>query len=147
MRARRLAAGACAAALVAAGCSGGGSGSFEEQANEICAEYDERIADVELPTSPEDLAASATEIAELTEQGTAELRELEAPDESQGAWEEWLELSDGAAESARDIAAAAERGEEDRIRELAPAAEENERASDELAGELGLDECVLDEGE
>lgn len=142
-----LAAIALGATLVVAACGENGGGSFESRANEICADYDERIADVELPTNAEDLATSATEIAELTEQATAELRELDPPEERQEAWAEWLDLSEQAAASARDVAAAAARGEEDRVRELAPAAAENERASDELARELELDECVLDEPE
>ena len=143
---RRTRAAGCALLLAAAGCNGGGGNDFAEQANAVCADYDERISAVEAPADLDALAASAEEIAALIEEGTAALRELEPPADLADGLGEWLDLNDEAAANARQISAAAEAGERERIVELAAFAEENEAAADALAEDLGLDECLVEEG-
>jgi hypothetical protein len=134
------------AAAIAAGCSNGEEdGSFTAQADAICADYDERIAAVSTPTSLGDLADSAGEIADLIAEGTDALRELEPPAALAGPYAEWLDLNDQAVDNARRIATAAGEGDRTRVAELAVLAEQNESRADELAQELGLQECLIEE--
>jgi hypothetical protein len=135
----------CALVLAAAGCTGEGGDDFAQEANALCADYDERIGAVATPADLGDLADSAEEIAGLIEEGTAALRELEAPAGLAPAFEDWLALNDEAAANAREISAAAEDGDRDRIVDLAELAEQNEAEADALAEELGLDECLVEE--
>lgn len=135
----------CTLVVAAAGCTGDGDGDFAAEANAVCADYDERIAAVDTPADLAALAASASEIAGLIEEGTAALRGLEPPDGQAAAFAEWLRLNDDAAANARELSAAAEAGERERIVELADAAEQNEAEADALAEELGLGDCVVAE--
>jgi hypothetical protein len=141
----RLRAAGCALVVAAAGCTGEGGGDFAGEANALCADYDDRIAAIETPGDLADLAASAEEIAVLIEEGTAALRELEPPEDLAARFEEWLALNDEAAENAREISAAAEDGDQERIVDLAELAGQNEAEADALAEELGLDECLVEE--
>jgi hypothetical protein len=143
---RGVRAAGCALVLAAAGCTGDGGGGFAAEANAVCADYDERIGAVATPADLGDLADSAEEIAGLIEEGTAALRELEPPEELAGEFADWLALNDEAAENAREISAAAEDGDRERIVDLAELAEQDEAEADALAEELGLDECLVDEG-
>ena len=136
----------CALVVAAAGCTGDGDGDFAAEANAVCADYDERIAAVETPADLAALAASAAEIAGLIEEGTSALRALAPPDDRAAGFKEWLELNDEAAANARELSAAAEAGERERIVELAAVAEENEAEADALAEELGLADCVIADG-
>jgi hypothetical protein len=134
------------AAALAAGCSNGEEDdSFTAQADAICADYDERIAAVSSPANLGDLADSAGQIADLIAEGTDALRELEPPASLAGPYAEWLDLNDEAVDNARRIATAAEAGDRVRVADLAVLAEENEAAADELAEELGLRECLIEE--
>jgi hypothetical protein len=142
---RRMRAAGCALLIAAAGCSGEEGGDFAQEANALCADYDERIAAVETPADLDALAGSAETIAGLIEEGTAALRELEPPADLAGGFGQWLDLNDEAAANARRISAAAEAGDRDRIVDLAAAADANEAEADALAGELGLDECHVEE--
>ncbi len=133
------------AVLAAGGCGGGSAEEFREQAGAICGEYDDRIREVPRPTNNAALVESANEIADLIEEGTARLAELDAPGDLEDDYDEWLALNEEAAANAREISAAAGRDEQARIRELAALAEENENDADQLAAELGLDGCVTGE--
>ena len=135
----------CALLLATAGCSGGSGDDFAQQANAVCADYDERIAAVETPADLNALAGSAEEIAGLIEEGTIALRGLEPPADLAEGFGKWLDLNDEAAANAREISAAAEAGDRDGIVELAALAEQNEAEADRLAEELGLDECLVEE--
>ena len=140
-----LRAAGCALVLAAAGCTGEGGGDFAAAANALCADYDDRIAAIETPADLDDLAASAEEVAGLIDEGTAALRELEPPEDLAGRFEDWLALNEEAAENAREISAAAEDGDRERIVDLADLAEQNEAEADALADALGLDECLVEE--
>jgi hypothetical protein len=132
---RRVRTAGCALVLAAAGCSGGGDDDFAAEANAVCADYDERIAAIETPADLDALSRSAEEIAALIQEGTAALGELEPPEDLADGFGEWLELNDEASANARQISAAAEAGDRERIVELAA-----------LAEELGLEECLVEEG-
>jgi hypothetical protein len=146
---RPAAAGAALAAvalLAACGCSGGENAeeAFRAEANAICADFDERIDSVPTPQTLAELADSAAEVAGLIEEGASRLQDLEPPEQVAQAWSDWLDLNDTAAESAAQISAAAAAEDRERIVELAEQADEDEAASDALAEELGLADCVVD---
>ena len=145
MRRRAVAVAALGATLtVAAGCAGGGDG-FRHDANAICAEFEAEIDAVETPTSFDQLNESAAQVADLLEEATAELRELDPPGDLEDAYGDWLDLNDAAVANARKISDAAEQEDQAQITELAGLAEQNEQEADALAEQLDLDECKTDE--
>ncbi len=144
---RTALAGAAALVLLAAGCGGGDGNDFREQADAICADYQERIDAVEVPSSLQELAGSAAEVAGLIEDGTAELAELEPPDDLEDAYGDWIGLNEQGAARLREISAAAEQDDQARVQELAGLADRNEREADARAEELGLEDCAADEGD
>lgn len=149
MRLRSPAAGCILILLgLAGGCMGGeDADGFREQADAICADYDGRIAEIAPPTDLDALAASSGEIADLLEARLAQLEALGPPEGAEADYEDWLRLNEEAVVNARAIQEAAAAEDEGRIGELADGAQDNERRSDELADELGLEECLIDESE
>jgi len=133
----------CGVVVLAAGC-GGAEGGFRERAQAICAEYDERIGEIARPADLQELAGTSSEVADLLEEQIAELRELDPPGGLAGDFEEWLRLNEEAVENAREIGAAAADDDQERINELAGAAERNELDADRLARDLELSACMIE---
>lgn len=69
--------------LLLAACGGGGLSKEEyiAQADEICAEAEQRVAEAPQPTDPAQAESYANELEAITEGYIAELRELEPPED------------------------------------------------------------------
>ena len=138
---------------VATGCAGGGDrlskSEYTRQADGICARYDERLGAVERELdrveSPEAAAAAIDRGIPIVKDGIAELRELEPPEELEDDVERWLELNEENAENLEKLRDAAEAGDAQQAEEIATRGEETERRSDELAQEIGLEDCAANE--
>jgi hypothetical protein len=138
------------AALVAAGCGGdggGGSGDrlsateFREAADAICAEYDQKIQDLGEPESLEDLNAFIGRAIPIIEEGFNKLEELQPPEELEADWNRAMEVNAENLQLTKDLQAAAEDGDEERVQEILAQASQNEEETDRLARELGLQRC------
>jgi hypothetical protein len=138
------------AALVAAGCGGdggGGSGDrlsateFREAADAICAEYDQKIQDLGEPESLEDLNAFIGRAIPIIEEGFNKLEELQPPEELEADWNRAMEVNAENLQLTKDLQAAAEDGNEERVQEILAQASQNEEETDRLARELGLQRC------
>jgi hypothetical protein len=138
------------AALVAAGCGGdggGGSGDrlsateFRETADAICAEYDQKIQDLGEPESLEDLNAFIGRAIPIIEEGFNKLEELQPPEELEADWNRAMEVNAENLQLTKDLQAAAEDGNEERVQEILAQASQNEEETDRLARELGLQRC------
>jgi hypothetical protein len=148
VRGRRVAA-ALAAALLLPACGGGNGGGgqeltaeeFREQADAICAKYDEQLNELGEPESLEDLQALVDETVTIIENGVAELRELNPPPELEADWDRAMELNEENVELARDLRDAVQEGDQSRFTELAAEAQANTEEGNQLAREMGLEEC------
>lgn len=138
------------AALAAAGCGGGGGGGsgdrltaaeFRQAADAICAEYDQKIEDLGQPESLEDLTAFIGRAIPIIEEGFNKLEELQPPEELEADWNRAMEVNGENLQLTKDLQAAAESGNEERVQEILAQAGQNEEETDRLARELGLQRC------
>jgi hypothetical protein len=142
----RAALAACVLVLLSA-CGGDGSGDrlseeqFREQANAICAEFDEKISALETPGSPEDIPGYVEEVIPLVEEGLAELRALNPPEEFEEDYETMLDETAKAIPAGRALSEAAVDQDPAAVEAAIAQGQEADEASDRVANELGLDEC------
>jgi hypothetical protein len=89
---------ALALAAAVAGCAGGGERlsreEFVEQATAICSRAEERVGALAQPESIEEVETYAREARAITEEGVADLRELEPPEELEDGFDSYLEQAD-----------------------------------------------------
>ncbi len=137
-----------AAGLIAVGCGGGGDGGrlseaeFRAQANAVCLKYDERIEALGEPESLEEVPEFVDQALPIIEEGVAELRELEPPEELEADYDRMLaetERSVGVAQRLRDAAA---EGDQQALQDAFEEGNAADSQSDRIARELGLDECA-----
>ncbi|MEX2464265.1 MAG: hypothetical protein WD428_00155 [Gaiellaceae bacterium] len=136
------------AALAAAGCGGGGgsgdrltAAEFRQAADAICAEYDQKIQDLGEPESLEDLTAFIGRAIPIIEEGFNKLEELQPPEELEADWNRAMEVNAENLQLTKDLQAAAESGNDERVQEILAQASQNEEETDRLARELGLQRC------
>jgi hypothetical protein len=137
-----------AAALVLGGCGGGNGGGeemtadeFRQEADAICAEFEGRLDDLGRPESLDDLQNFVSEAVPIIEEGNAQLQELNPPDELQEQWDRAMEINNEQLETVRDLREAVEDGDQARVQELIEAGNEANTEADQLAADLGLEDC------
>jgi hypothetical protein len=133
--------------VLAAGCGGdddgGGEDAFRADANAVCADFEEKIAAIPPPQNAlDEWAAIAADIGDLLETGVNELDALEPPGDLGESYDEWLELKRESLDATRDLQEAGAAANQQLITEALNRIEESEGRADELATELGLDECA-----
>jgi hypothetical protein len=87
------------------------------------------------------VAALATQAADIQEDAVADLRALNPPEEDQALIEEAYDLLDQQVEIGREIAEAAEAGDEARIQQLVAQIEPLDEQANQIARDYGLVEC------
>ena len=139
------------AASAACGDDGGGRLSRAEyvrQADEICARYDAELGEIEQALERAETPQAAANAIErgipIVEGGIADLRELEPPEELEEDVDRWLELNDENVENLEELRDAAEAGDTQRAQEIATRGSRTEEESDEVAREIGLEDCAAD---
>jgi hypothetical protein len=138
-------------ALLTAGCGGGdGDGdrlSRDEliaEADAICAKYQEQLDALATPESLEDIERLAEEGKPIVEEGVNELKALEPPEDLEDEWDELMEHNDASVALIDELSAAATSGDLARVQEIADEAQRQDEETDQLARELGLEECSND---
>jgi hypothetical protein len=134
--------------LAAAGCGGDDRLTREElveEADATCADFDQRIEEVDEPESPEDIERYVQEIRPIVEEGTDELDALEPPEDLEDEYDRWIEETRSAIESFDELEEAAASGDEQRIQEVLRDVGEGGDEADQLAQELGFQECGSDD--
>ncbi len=86
----------------------------------------------------------AEDASTALEDGLADLRELEPPEELEEDYDAWLATGDDAVDRIGELRAAAEAEDQDAVEALFDTADESDEESDQLARDLGLDECSDD---
>ena len=135
------------AALVLAGCGGGGDDrlSREEwttQADAICKVVNDRLAETEQPNTMAELVTVLEQGLEDVEAALADLRELSPPEDMEQDVDAWIGRVEAASEQIEVARDAAKAQDEEA---LAEALEEGTRINDDgnrRARELGLKECA-----
>ena len=113
--------------------------------NELCADFNERIADLGSPSSPEEIPEYIEQGIPVIEEGIAELRALNPPEELQEDYDAMLDATAQAIPAARRLSEAAADQDADAVEEAISQGQEAEAESDRLARELGLDTCAAEE--
>ena len=114
------------------------------EADAICAKYEEQLASLGEPQSLEDIERIASEGKPIVEEGVDELRALEPPEDLEQQWNELLDLNDANVAFIDELREAAASGDEARVAEVAAEAARKDEETDQLARELGLEECSND---
>lgn len=135
--------------LAAAGCGGGDDRltreELVEQADATCADFDQRIEEIDEPKSPEDIERYVQEIRPIVEEGTDELDSLQPPEELEDDYDQWIQETRSAIDMFDELEEAAASGDEQRIQEVLQGAGEGGEEADRLAQELGFQECGSDD--
>jgi hypothetical protein len=117
---------------------------FRQQADAICAKYDEKIKALGSPASPAEIPDFVRQGVPLLRQGITELRALKPPAELQDDYDRMLDETAKAIPAAQSLAAAAEKGDAAAVQNAIAAAQAANNASDRLAADLGLDKCAAE---
>ena len=136
-------------ALAAAGCGGGGGDpltkeEFTRQGNEICQELDRKVEDLGAPESLEAVEEFTGRAADIARNGRDELAKLEPPDDLQEDYDRLLGMLDEEIEDIERLGEAAAGGDQTKVQTIIAEGSAKSEASDQLAQELGLDDCAQD---
>jgi hypothetical protein len=133
--------------ILLSACGGDGSKDrlsaeeFRGQANAICAEFDEKISALETPSSPEAIPGYVEEVIPVVEEGLAELRALNPPEEFEEDYETMLDETEKSIPAARALSEAAAEEDAAAVQDAIAQGQRANEASNRVADELGLDEC------
>jgi hypothetical protein len=148
--AARIILGLVLAALLS-GCGGNDNGDrlsaeeFRTEANAICAEYNQKIADLGEPPSPEEIPGYVDRVIPVVEDGLAELRALNPPAELEEDYNTMLDEVAKAIPAARALGEAAADQDVTALQEAIAEGQRADEAADEIARRLGLETCAADE--
>ena len=132
-------------ALLAA--CGGGDGSpltkeeYASRADEICTDYRRKVDELGQPSNISELADAADKTLPLLEDAIHGLKDLEPPEAERATAEEWLREVDKLKVDLDEIRQRAREGDMAAVQAVVPNAQEHNRRSNELAGELGMSVC------
>lgn len=137
-------------ALVAGGC-GSKSGrlsksEFVEQANAICAKYEQRVQKrmAGIPAGDEaQLASSIEKVLPVIREGNDELRALKPPESLQDHYDRWMKIADAEVAAASKLQNALRKGDRRAIQSAFAELQTKDVGQDRLARqELGLNGCA-----
>lgn len=133
-----------ALAVAVAGCGGDDRLTREElieEADSTCAEYDQRIEELEEPQSLSDIEGYLEEVRPIVEEGTDQLAELDPPEELQDEYDAWIDATRANVDRFDELEEAAASGDEQQIQEALESAGTGGDEAARLADELGFEEC------
>jgi protein-tyrosine-phosphatase len=138
-----------AALAVAAGCGGSGGDrlSREElvsEADAICTQYEDELESLAQPENIQDLDRLVEDAKPIVESGLEELRGLEPPEDLEDPYDEWISRTEENVDRLDELGEAVADRDEQRIGEVVGEIQQTEEEADELAGEIGLQECASD---
>jgi hypothetical protein len=134
-----------ATALVAAGCGGDdqlSQAEFREQANAVCAKYEEQIDELAVPSSVEQIPAYVEKAAPLVEQELDELKSLEPPDEDRETYDQMIAEEEKTLTAGRELSEAAQEKDDVALERALDAGNVASEKADQHAEALGLNDCV-----
>jgi epoxyqueuosine reductase QueG len=146
MRATLIGLVASAALAVGAGCGGDGLSREElvSEADTICAEYEAELAELAEPESLADFERLVQDAKPIVENGIESLRGLEPPEDLEDEYDEWIARNEENVDAIDELQAAVAEQDQQRIQEIVQQLDQNEQEADELAAEIGLQDCASD---
>ena len=137
------------ALAVGAGCGGDGDDrlSREElvsEADAICAEYEAELGTLAEPESLADFERLVQDAKPIVENGIESLQALNPPEDLEDEFDEWISRNEENVAAIEDLQEAVADRDEQRIQEIVRQIDENEQEADELAAEIGLEDCASD---
>lgn len=142
---RRLTAVAAAALFLTGACGGGdetlSKEDFIEQADEICAELDSKVDEMEAPESPADLEASVEELEAITDEGIRGLRALSPPEEDADTIATMLDRIERTVRLLPDLAQAGKADDVDEMERLSAEIQSAANEASEIARDYGFERC------
>ncbi|HZB86510.1 MAG TPA: hypothetical protein VE289_08115 [Gaiellaceae bacterium] len=136
------------ALAVGAGCGGDGDRlSSEELASEadaICADYEAELGALAEPESLGDFERLVQDAKPIVESGIERLRALNPPENLEDEFDEWLSRNEENVAAIEELQEAVADRDEQRIQEIVREIDENEQEADELATQIGLEDCASD---
>ena len=137
------------ALAVGTGCGGDGdrlsSEDLVSEADAICAEYEAELGALAEPESLADFERLVQDAKPIVESGIERLRALDPPEDLQDEFDEWLSRNEENVAAIEDLQEAVADRDEQRIQEIVRQIDENEQEADELATQIGLEDCASDE--
>jgi hypothetical protein len=134
------------AALIIAGCGGGGRLSEDEyaaRANSICADFNAKVKAVGSPgTSLDSLARYADRLIPIFVDGLGRLKKLKPPKDEQAIADQWLKNGDDQLVLVKELRDAAKKGDQAEVKRLGALSDANNKKSDVLARRLGATTCA-----
>lgn len=135
-------------ALLLAGCGGGGDrlsrAEFVEQATAICDSFDQRVDALAEPQSLEEIETLGQELGEILDEGLAELRELEPPEELEEPYDRYLASGDEVADQLDELVEAAADGNQAAVGRAATEGEAISERAVALAAAAAIPGCEDD---
>jgi hypothetical protein len=137
-----------AALAVAAGCGGSSDRLSREElvseADAICAQYEDELESLAQPENIQDLDRLVENAKPIVESGLEELRGLEPPEDLEDQYDEWISRTEENVDRLDELGEAVADRDEQRIGEVVGEIQQTEEEADELAGEIGLQDCASD---
>jgi hypothetical protein len=133
-----------------AACGGGGGGGagesltpaeFRQQADAICAKFEDRLNELGSPTSVDELGDFVDKAVPIIEDGNNELQALEPPDEFADDWSKAMAIQDRNLELTRDLQDAIHANDDAKVQELVSKLDATDAESNRLARNIGLENC------
>jgi hypothetical protein len=117
---------------------------FRQQANAICAKYDEKIKALGTPASSTEIPDYVGRILPLLRQALAELRALKPPADLEDDYDGMLDETAKTIPAAQSLAVAAKKGNAAGVQDALAATRAAYQASNRLATDLELDKCAAE---
>ena len=133
--------------LLATACGGGGDAhlskdEFQTQANAICAKYEEQLKAIGPPASIEAIPDVVDQALAILNKEIDEIGALNPPEELQSNFDKLLAATERTKAAADDLATAAKAGDQAAVQQALDDGNAASKEADDLACDLGLDECV-----
>ena len=135
------------AVALAAGCGGGGGDKlsheeFVDQANAICADYNQRIDALGTPNTFDEIVAFAQDARVIAEEDVGKSKDLNPPDEDHDNWEAYGNKGDEVIALSRDLEKAAKDKDVGEVTRLVAASRARAAESKRIALAMGTEECA-----
>lgn len=135
------------AAVVAAGCGGGGSKTLSKadygtQLNQICTDYNAKQKEIGEPASLADVADKGPKILDEFDKAISKAEKLKAPDEIKATRDEFLAKSKEQRDLLGQLVDAAKANDSAKAQELGTKLDPLSKETDALANQLGAPACA-----
>ena len=136
------------AAVLAAGCGGGGSKTLSKadygtKLNQICADLNAKNKEIGEPSSIADIADKGPQLLDEFDKAIAGAKNLKAPDELKDAADRFISLGEQQRDLISQLVDAAKANDEAKINELGPKLDPLDKESNAIAkDQLGAPACA-----